>query len=261
MHRQTFDQPQSDSLPPEQHSSAADSTNLLSDVLTSVPLDAVPDTFLRQKALSSARQGEYALAIALLDQLIDRNPVDASHYNNRGLVHFRNRQFYQALDDYDQAIALDPTLGQAYNNRANCHAAMGNLEAALADYEQAIDWNPTNVNALLNQGITLRDLRHYDLALESLDWALQMWGLLRQSGTPISETLAGHIYAERGRTYYLQGDWNCAVADYQRSLGILPQTEDEAEEVVSYRLRARVGRWLSQLLGPSYDPSQSSSHP
>jgi tetratricopeptide (TPR) repeat protein len=33
--------------------------------------------------------------------------------------------------------------------------------------------------------------------------------------------LEGNIYAERGRTYELRGDWNCAIADYQKALALL----------------------------------------
>ena len=39
-----------------------------------------------------ASQGNYAVAIALLDQLITLRPNNATDYNNRGLMYFRNNQ-------------------------------------------------------------------------------------------------------------------------------------------------------------------------
>jgi tetratricopeptide (TPR) repeat protein len=65
---------------------------------------------LRQQALVNAQQGKYAEAIALITQLIDHNPASASHYNNRGLLHFQNGQFEAALADYDQALDLNLSL-------------------------------------------------------------------------------------------------------------------------------------------------------
>jgi tetratricopeptide (TPR) repeat protein len=112
------------------------------------------------------------------------------------------------------------------------------LLAALADYDRALDLNPSYVRALLNRGITLRDLERYEEAIENFDIAL----LLGQ--------LEGHIYAERGRTYHLWGDWNCCVSDYRRALELLPQhSSSNAEPAI--RLRTQVESWLNQLLAIS----------
>jgi tetratricopeptide (TPR) repeat protein len=72
----------------------------------------------------------------------------------------------------------------------------------------------------------------YDLALENLDMALILGGL------------EDHIFGERGRTYELRGDWNCAIADYQRALNIVPRSE------AASRLRCKVQTWMNQLLEP-----------
>lgn len=203
---------------------------------------------LRQKAIARARQGEYAEAIALYDLLIDCDPVSASNYNNRGLMHFQNGQLEQALADYNRAIQLNPKLAKVYNNRANCYASLGELEAAIADYETAIDLNPANIHAWINQGITFRDLGLYEQAIENLDLALQVNQLLQGAeDAGAANSLVGHIYAERGRAYHLAGDWNCAVADYKRALTELSPLDAPA---VSRRLRSQVEGWLHSLLDP-----------
>jgi tetratricopeptide (TPR) repeat protein len=194
------------------------------------------DSYLRAWASQKAQQGNYAEAIALLNQLLNRNPQNAIDYNNRGLVYFQAGQLDRAIADYDKALAINPRLAKAYNNRANYYAACGDLEAAIADYDQALDLNPSYVRAWLNRGITLRDLNRYDQAVENFDIAL----LLGQ--------LEGHIYAERGRTYHLWGDWNCCVADYRRALTLLPE-EFESTSDPAIRLRSQVETWLNQLLG------------
>lgn len=187
---------------------------------------------LRASAQRKAKQGEYGSAIALLSQAIRYYPPHAVDYNNRGLIYFQMGHHQKALDDYNRALQLNPQLDSAYNNRGNYYAAMGQLAEALADYEKALDLNPRNVRTWINQAITFRELGLYDLAIENLDLAL------------ILGCLHNHIYAERGRTYHLRGDWNCAIADYQRALAQLPISG------ASGRLRQKVDTWMSDLLEP-----------
>jgi len=198
------------------------------------------NAILRQTALTEAREGNHAEAIALFTCLIEQNPSNANDYSNRGLVYFQSGQAEAALVDYNQAITLNPRLDNAYNNRANYYASQGQFLEAILDYDVALDLNPTNVRAWINQGITFRDLEMYDRALESLELALCLG------------RLEVHIYAERGRTYHLRGDWNCAVADYQRALAELPPVNtfqtDSTTQAPSARLRSQVETWLRELL-------------
>lgn len=192
---------------------------------------------LRRHALAAAQRGDYESAIALYSQVIAVNPESANDYNNRGLVYFHNGQVEQALADYNKALELSPQLDSVYNNRANYFAAQGLYIDAILDYDMAIDLNPSNIRAWINQGITFRDLDMYEQAIENFELALCLNG-----------TLDGHIYAERGRTYHLWGDWNCAVADYQRAIAHLAPEETSTPQAI--RLRNQVERWLTELLDP-----------
>jgi tetratricopeptide (TPR) repeat protein len=194
--------------------------------------DHSQERWLRQQALAFARNKEYAKAIALFDQLIVTNPGNASHYNNRGLLFFQSGCVRRALSDYDQAIALNPRLSQPYNNRANCFAALGALEAAVVDYETALDLNPANLHARLNLGVTFREMGLYDIALDTLETVLHFSRF--QDGTePGKSRFQARVYGERGRVHHLAGDWNWAIADYQRSLEMLSQLDDtEAQKLI-----------------------------
>ena len=185
---------------------------------------------LLTKVEEKAAGGDYDSAIAVLTQLIERNPSNASNYNNRGLMYSKKGQLDEAIADLSQAIRINTRLDSAYNNRANCYASQGNLAAALEDYEVALDFNPGNIRAWINQGIAFRQLGLYDLAIENFDLALAL-----------GKRLQGRIYAERGRSYHLRGDWNCAVADYQRSLCHISNSRSYYQNVQG---------WLEELLPP-----------
>ncbi|MBD1849418.1 tetratricopeptide repeat protein [Cyanobacteria bacterium FACHB-502] len=198
---------------------------------------AEQDQLLRQEALTQAQQGHFDIAVALFSELIERYPNSASDYSNRGLVYFQSGQLEAAIEDYNRAIELNPQLDSAYNNRANYYAAQGQFLEAILDYDVALDLNPANVRVWINQGITFRELEMYDRALESFELALCLG------------RLEGHIYAERGRTYHLRGDWNCAVGDYHRAIEALPATKGQSHHP-SARLRHQVESWMGELLYP-----------
>jgi len=207
------------------------------------------EMLLRQQAMDKAQQGDLSTAIHLFSQLIRCNPYSASNFNNRGLLFSQNGQLQEALLDYHQALELNPRLGKVYNNRANCYAALGRLADAIDDYETAIDLDPTDMRARLNLGITLRQLGHYNEAIETFEMTLQCQQFLNtMDAVSVSSAIEGHLYAERGRTYHLMGDWNCAVGDYQRALTYLPIARSAID--VSYRLRVQVRNWLNELLSP-----------
>ncbi|WP_081972554.1 tetratricopeptide repeat protein [Leptolyngbya sp. KIOST-1] len=189
------------------------------------------DETLGRLAAAAVKRQQYPQALKLLNQLIDRHPDRAMYYSNRGLVYLWLGQPERALLDCDRAIDLGPDLDQAYNNRAMCHAALGDLPAALDDYEQAVDLNPFNSRARINLGATLRQIGAFDLALDCFDEALMF------------HQLPEFIYAERGRTYHLRGDWNCAIADYRRALAAAQDSGNYPQPLV-----ARVNRWMAELL-------------
>lgn len=118
---------------------------------------------------------------------------------------------------------------QIYVNRAKYHTAMGRVQEAVADYDCALDINPCNIDARLQQGILLRELELYDDAIVCFGLALFLGNL------------KAHIYAERGRTYHLDGHWNCAIGDYQQALSMLNQSPSPS-------LVGQIHTWMSELL-------------
>ncbi|MGB7249470.1 MAG: tetratricopeptide repeat protein [Phormidesmis sp.] len=188
---------------------------------------------LKKQASWQAQKKDYPAAIRLLDHLIASEPDNAEYYSNRGLMYYHTQQWKRALADYNQAIAIDPELDSAYNNRANLYASEQNWTEAIADYDQAIDFNPLNIRARLNQAITFREMGIYPEALICLEIAIVL--------NPDAA-----LYAERGRVYHLQGDWNCAIADYRTALRLTQQSQQKSLSNPS-ALNRRISNWMNSL--------------
>jgi len=191
---------------------------------------------LRKRARREAQQQNYTTAVQIFDQLIDYEPHNADYFANRGLMHYNLKRYEQALTDYNHALDINPKLDSAYNNRANLHATQKNWLDAIDDYDEAIDINPLNVRARLNQAVTLREMGAYDEAITCLDIAM------------FFQPRSANLYAERGRTYQLEGEWNCAIADYNRALEITQQSNIDSESTEQIdRINRKVLRWMNSL--------------
>ncbi len=184
---------------------------------------------LQQRLRTAVEQQNYDTAICLLDYLIDQDPKNPTHYSNRGLIYARCLQWDAAIVDYDQALLLNPDSDRIYMKRAKCNEALGQWDEAIIDYDCAIDINPYNIQARVNQGILFRDLKAYEDAIICFGLALFFGEFDSQ------------IYAERGRTYHLDGHWNCAMGDYQRVLDILKDSPNAD-------LEAQIYIWILELL-------------
>lgn len=189
---------------------------------------------IRQRISRSVKRKDYRQAIAFLNHLLSTDYCSAADYSNRGLVYLWSGNPQKAILDFDRAIVMDPSLASSYNNRANYYAAQGARESAIEDYDRAIDLNPFHVQARINRAVTLRELRRYDAALNGFEEAL----IFRQ--------FTGEIYAERGRTYHLRGDWNGAIADYRRALNCLPILQSE-KTTAAHPREQQIINWLTQL--------------
>ncbi|MBT9313757.1 tetratricopeptide repeat protein [Leptothoe kymatousa] len=185
---------------------------------------------LHQNVHIAIKAKNYGQGLRLLNYLIAQEPSNADYYSHRGLIYYHCHQWSQALGDYSQALRLNPSGDEIYSSRAKCNAIMGYWHAAISDYDCAINLNPCNLMARLEQGILLRNLKLYDDAITCFDLAL-FFGSLK-----------AHVYAERGRTYHLDGHWNCAIGDYERSLALLTQSPNSA-------LAAKLEVWMHELLG------------
>ena len=122
-------------------------------------------------ALSASRQGDFARALPLWDQVLELAPDDAAAWSNRGNVQLALGDPVAAIADQDRAIALDPASADPHLNRGTAEEALQRWDAAAADYRWILERHPEagepRASALYNLGNVLGSQGDWPVARSS----------------------------------------------------------------------------------------------
>jgi len=154
------------------------------------------------------------IKITLYTKAIELNPQYALAYNNRGYVHYTQKDFAQALQDLNQAIALNPNYAMAYNNRGKVYDKLKEYQRAWEDYDRAIRLKPDFTAAYVNRGNVYFMRQDYDLALMDYDRAIAL------------KPDYAAAYHSRATIYHQQGDIEQARTNYTRAKSLDPKLPD-----------------------------------
>lgn len=170
----------------------------LADVDRALQLPGSADALLVRAEIWAAL-GDYANALADLDEAIRLTPKSASAHGNRSLLHAKLGNRDQALADSEQAIELAPTCAVFYNNRGFIRQARGEFSLAVADYQSAMRLDSKLPNAYKNLAMlcaTCRDrrFRNGNEAIELAERALE----LSQNSEPAWCEIMANAQAETG---------------------------------------------------------------
>ena len=103
--------------------------------------------------LSRGRCAVWKNSLDLWNDAIGKYPyLSATAYNDRGIAHYHEREYGQAISDYDAAIAKNPGGADAYSNRGVAYEALHEDAKALADFSKAISLGGNRVMAYINRG-------------------------------------------------------------------------------------------------------------
>ena len=164
------------------------------------------DTAVFQTAYELHSKGEFAKALELYLNILQRDPnhFDVLHlcglvayqtrrldeaefyflkarsvkndfaplHSNYGLTLHAQNRLAEAVASYDAAILIKPDYHDAFHHRGNALKALGWFDEALASYEKAILSKPDYAEGLNGLANALLDLGRFDQALASYDRAL-----------------------------------------------------------------------------------------
>ena len=99
---------------------------------------------------------------------VQKPPLDAEAYFNRGLAYANRGQHDKAISDYNKAIEINPRYAMAYSNRGIVYAKKGQHDRAISDYNKAIEINPKLAIAYNNRGNAYFFKKEYEKAWDDV---------------------------------------------------------------------------------------------
>ncbi len=98
--------------------------------------------YLHLRALIYFQQEQYPESIAQFDELIAQAPPQADYHSDRGVALIRWGKGNEAIADFERALELEPHNGYRYACRAFIRSKVGDIKGAIADYEKALELDP-----------------------------------------------------------------------------------------------------------------------
>lgn len=151
-----------------------------------------------------AGSGERELALRDYDEAIRLKPEDPRPYFGRSRIYFREKEYDRTAADLTKAIQLAPNDADYRIARATIYVHQGRLTDQIADLTEALQTYPTNETLLLTRGRAFHITGNYP-------------GAIADFTELIKHTQAGGAYKERARTYFRDGQYALALADYKQA--------------------------------------------
>mgnify|MGYP001132207602 CR=1 FL=1 len=167
---------------------------------------------LEQEARERMKNGKFAEAVSLLDEIIKTTQASAEIYNMRGAAHYNLNKNAEALTDFDQAIRQDSSNYRFYYNRGNVKRTLNRPESAIKDYTSALQLESNQYEIYLNRALSYQAVRNNAAALQDFNQA-----------ELLSNGKDAKIYFYRGKLRMVLEDFEGALSDFKASLAIEPQ--------------------------------------
>jgi len=177
-------------------------------------LDLDPSLVETEKALGSLylSSGRIADSAAIYQTLVTRNPQDADGHIGLGQAHAAAARFEAAERSFRTAVQVEPAFWGAFNALGGYLFARGRIDEAIDAYREVSELVPSSASAHNNLGA-----------------ALQMKGDLRGAAETYRRSLAiepaRSAYSNLGTVHYFLGEFDEAVANYERATALAAQDQ------------------------------------
>lgn len=123
---------------------------------------------LFQQGTKAYNSGQYAQAIDLFSEVLEREPEHLNAYLQRGFCHSLRKEYEAAVADFSAVIQRKPEHLWAYTSRGSAYGKWGRQEQAIQDFDKVLALDPHDQEAYNNRGWARKALG--DQAGACKDW-------------------------------------------------------------------------------------------
>jgi Tfp pilus assembly protein PilF len=125
-----------------------------------------------KEALEKIRQSDFDGAIAILKDVLAKDPKDSNALFLIGIAYSKKQMWPEAIDVLTQVTQLVPNFARTYFELAVCYQKQNDPEKALEYYQKNLDLDPSNPDSAFNSGLILFGMNRIDEALARFENAL-----------------------------------------------------------------------------------------
>jgi len=156
----------------------ADTAQLLTIESATAISKTVPSGMSASELIKSGNEarnnGNYTLAIDLLNHAIEADPKSKLAWNDLGLAYFDSRQDDLAANAYHKQLEINPYDQYAYNNLGRIYLRQRNYDEAEKWFRKQMEVNPLDKYAHENLGRTYLEWHKYEQAIPELTQAASL---------------------------------------------------------------------------------------
>ena len=136
----------------------------------SAPADMKPDELIKS-GNEARKQGDYSLAVNLLNRAVEAEPKSKGAWNDLGLAYFDSRENELAIHAFQKQVEIDPFHQYAYNNLGRVYLREQKYSDAEKWFRKQLEINPLDKYAHANLGLVYIESHKYEEAIPELEQA------------------------------------------------------------------------------------------
>jgi tetratricopeptide (TPR) repeat protein len=192
---------------------------------------------LHHSGVIAYQNGQYELAIELINKAIDVRPSASHFYNTLGIVFEALGNYEQAIIAYRRALSIRPDYADAYHNMAIALQSQGQYVAAVNKCKQALSFRPNDAHVYNTMAFSLEKQQLYKQAIDNYQRAIQLKPDFVEAYNHL-----GVVLNKQGRSVEASENFKTALsydpdyAEVYSNLGIaLKEQEQFSEAIASFK--------------------------
>jgi serine/threonine protein kinase/tetratricopeptide (TPR) repeat protein len=178
-------------------------------------------------------------AVEIERRAIALNPTSADAHMWLGSAVLQQGRTDEAIAEIREAVRLDPQNGQAYQGLARAlWVGKGDFAAAIPLFEKAIELNPEAGYSYLQLGLLLAWEGRYERAEEVCRRAVELQDQYISGNQGLQVVGAN---ARLGYVYYLQGQYDAALREYERGLAFVASSDHALKDRTAIEINMKMG--------------------